>query len=222
MAKTLIIVGASVLAEIAYEYFTYDSQYQVECFAVERKFREKDSLFGLPIVDLEYIIENYKASKYLFHVAIGYNKLNYVRANMISYMIRNGFEPFNYINSTVKILSSTSIGQHCFIFGNNIIEPFVSIGDNCILWSSSTICHHTKIGNNCFIAPGVVLAGFSKIGDNSFVGANSSVVNFTEIGRDCFIGAGSVIAHNLPENSIVKPASNKIISGAREMMRCGS
>lgn len=36
MAKNLLIVGAGEFADIAYEYFTVDSDYTVVGFAVER------------------------------------------------------------------------------------------------------------------------------------------------------------------------------------------
>lgn len=36
--KKLVIVGSGEFAEIAYEYFTYDSEYEVVGFAVEKEF----------------------------------------------------------------------------------------------------------------------------------------------------------------------------------------
>ena len=39
--KNLVIVGDGEFAEIAYEYFTYDSDYKVEAFAVEKKVAQK-------------------------------------------------------------------------------------------------------------------------------------------------------------------------------------
>ena len=41
MEKTrkLVIVGAGEFGEIAYEYFTFDSEYEVVAFAVEKAFK---------------------------------------------------------------------------------------------------------------------------------------------------------------------------------------
>ena len=39
----LVIIGAGEFAEIAYEYFTYDSPYEVVAFAVEKKYRNTDT-----------------------------------------------------------------------------------------------------------------------------------------------------------------------------------
>ena len=44
--KKLVIVGAGEFAEIAYEYFTYDSDYEVVGFAVEKAYiKEKELNF---------------------------------------------------------------------------------------------------------------------------------------------------------------------------------
>ena len=36
--EKLIIIGDSAFAQIAYEYFTYDSFYEVKAFSVEKNF----------------------------------------------------------------------------------------------------------------------------------------------------------------------------------------
>ena len=46
MENKLIIVGDSAFAEIAYEYFTNDSNYEVVAFSVEDKFLSKKVLFA--------------------------------------------------------------------------------------------------------------------------------------------------------------------------------
>ena len=43
MAK-LVIVGDSLFAEIAYEYFTHDSPYEVVGFSVESVYRTRETL----------------------------------------------------------------------------------------------------------------------------------------------------------------------------------
>jgi hypothetical protein len=51
----LIIVGDSVFAQVAYEYFTHDSPYRVVAFTVERAYLRDPLLFGLPVIPLEDI-----------------------------------------------------------------------------------------------------------------------------------------------------------------------
>ena len=55
----IVIVGAGEQAEIAYEYFTHDSPYDVAAFAVEAAYRKRDELFRLPVVDFETLADSY-------------------------------------------------------------------------------------------------------------------------------------------------------------------
>lgn len=64
--KPLIIVGDSTFAEIAFEYFTHDSEMQPVAFAVEASYRTRSELFGLPVVDLETLTDRYPASEHHF------------------------------------------------------------------------------------------------------------------------------------------------------------
>ena len=64
-----IIVGASQFAEIAYEYFTYDSPHEVVAFSVEIE-KEFIKLFGLPVVPFEELEMLYDPAKYKVFMAM--------------------------------------------------------------------------------------------------------------------------------------------------------
>ncbi|NYC52753.1 FlaA1/EpsC-like NDP-sugar epimerase [Clostridium beijerinckii] len=53
--KKLIIIGDSAFAQIAYEYFTYDSDYEVVAFSVEKDYLKDEEMLGLPVIPLEDI-----------------------------------------------------------------------------------------------------------------------------------------------------------------------
>ena len=44
--EKLVIIGAGEFGEIAFEYFTYDSKFQVVGFTVERRFMKSENLRG--------------------------------------------------------------------------------------------------------------------------------------------------------------------------------
>jgi hypothetical protein len=46
--RKLVIVGDRPIAEIVFEYFRHDSDYEVRALTVERDFIRRDRLFGLP------------------------------------------------------------------------------------------------------------------------------------------------------------------------------
>ena len=82
MENKLIIVGDSAFAEIAYEYFTHDSNYEVVAFSVEDKFLSKNFLFGLPVIPFENLEQKYSPKEHQIFVAITYTQLNRLRTRL--------------------------------------------------------------------------------------------------------------------------------------------
>ena len=92
----------------------------------------------------------------------------------------------------------------------NNFQKGVSIGNNCIFWSSNHIGHHSKISDNCFFSSHVVISGSVIIQENNFFGVNSTVRDNINIGKKCIIGADSLILKDLPDYSIVKNKASEI------------
>lgn len=194
MAKDkLVIVGDSAFGQIAYEYFTYDSNYRVVAFSVEKAYLKTKSLFGLPVVPFEKLEEKYSPEEHKVFIALTYAKLNSVRTRLYDELKAKGFSLANYISSKAFVWRNAEIGDNCFIFENNVVQPFVKIGNNVIIWSGNHIGHHSVIKNNCFISSHVVISGFVEIDENCFLGVNSCIVNNTRIAKDCVVGAGAVV-----------------------------
>ena len=61
--RKLILLGDSAFAEVAFEYFTHDSPYEVVAFAVEREYLKRTELFGRPVVALEDLPSLYHAGR---------------------------------------------------------------------------------------------------------------------------------------------------------------
>lgn len=203
--KKLVIVGDSAFAEIAYEYFTHDSSYEVIGFTVEREYRKRDSLFGLPVVDFEGIERRFSPAEHAVHVAVVYTQLNRLRARLCGEAKRKGYTMASYISSRAFVWRNVEIGEHCFIFEDNTVQPFVKIGNNNVLWSGNHIGHHSHIGDHCFISSHVVVSGFVKIGDYAFLGVNSTISNNVTIAKDCWIGPGVTIKKDAAEGQFFRP-----------------
>ena len=219
MPKKLIIVGDSAFAQVAYEYFTVDSPYEVVAFAVESSYLTRAELFGLPVVALEGIGLQFPASEHAFFVATVYTQLNRLRTRLYEQMKNWGYAAASFISSRAAVWRNVTLGEHCFIFENNVVQPFCSVGNNVVLWSGNHIGHHSKIGKNAFIASHAVISGFVDIGCNCFVGVNATVGNNLQIGDDCVIGAGALVVKDVPANHVVRGGSSEPIVGARRLHR---
>ena len=209
MTKKLIIIGASAFAEIAYEYFTHDSEFEVIGFSIDDEFVVSSMKYGLPIVPYSEITERYDPKDHWFFVAIPYREMNQVRKRFYAEMKSKGFKPASYISSQAFVWRNCNVGDHVFIFENNTIQPFVEIGENTIIWSGNHVGHHSVIGANCFISSHVVISGYCKIGDNSFLGVNTTISDNVSLGNMTFCGAGTVIQKDSEQNSVYQIKSTE-------------
>lgn len=206
--RKLIIVGDSAFAEIAYEYFSHDSAYEVAAFSVEKEYLKKDELFGLPVVPFETLEQNFSPAEHDVYVATVYTQLNRLRTRLAAEAKQKGFALASYISSRAFVWRNVSVGEHCFIFEDNTIQPFVKLGNNVVLWSGNHIGHHSTIKDNCFISSHVVISGFVEVGENCFLGVNSTIVNDVKIGKDCWLGPAVTIVKDTAEATFFKPNKN--------------
>lgn len=203
-ARDLVLVGNSSLAEIAFEYFSKDSDYRVVAFAVERAYLRREELFGLPVVPLEELPERYRPERHSAHVAIPYTQLNRLRHRLVAQLDAWGYSLASYISSRAFVWDNAQLGRHCFIFEDNTVQPFVSIGEGTILWSGNHIGHHSRIGSYCFISSHVVVSGHCEVGDRCFLGVNSTIGNNVTIGEECWIGPGTTIVRDVPPQTLYR------------------
>ncbi|MDD4969919.1 MAG: acetyltransferase [Paludibacter sp.] len=212
--KKLIIVGIGETSNLAYEYFTHDSDYTVVAFAVESGFYNCNYFLGLPIFKIEEITDFFSPQEFYVFIAISSTNFNRLRTRLYDICKTQGYRIASYVSSKAFVWHNVEIGENCFILENNTLQPFVKVGNNVTLWSGNHIGHQSIIHDNCFITSHVVISGFCEIGTNCFIGVNSSIANNIIIADDCLISLGSVISENTEENGIYKgnPAKRHSLS----------
>ncbi|MGE4511231.1 MAG: acetyltransferase [Sulfurimonadaceae bacterium] len=197
--KKLVIVGSGETGLIAYEYFQFDSRYEVVAFSVNEQYITETTINDLPVVPFETLEEKYNPNEYEVYVAISSGKLNRNRTKIYNEAKSKGYKCASYISSKSFVWRNVEIGENCFIFEDNTLQPFVKIGNNVTLWSGNHIGHNTIIKDNCFISSHCVISGFCEVGENSFLGVNCTVEDNTKIAKDNFIGAGALIQKDTNE-----------------------
>lgn len=200
--KKLVLIGDSAFAEVAYECFTHDSDYGVVAFSVESAYLKRDSLFGLPVVPFEELEARFPPDEVEIYAALVYTQLNRLRTRLYQSAKAKGYRPASYVSSRAFVWPNVQLGEHCFIFEDNTLQPFVRIGDNVVLWSGNHIGHHSVIDDHCFIASQVVISGLCRIGCNTFIGVNATVGNNVTIGDDNWIGLGVTIVKDTLPNAL--------------------
>lgn len=210
MKKQLVIFGSGDIAQLAHYYFSTDSEYEVAAFTVDASYIQEPEFCGLPVVAFEDAFLKYPPEHYDFFVALSYSKLNAVRKEKFLAAKEKGYKLVSFISSRATVLNDGKIGENCFIFEDNTIQPFVRIGNNVTLWSGNHIGHHSVIKDHTFIASHVVVSGGVEIGEQCFVGVNATLRDHIKVGDRCVIGAGALLLGDAePEGVYIGAATER-------------
>ena len=201
----LVIVGSGVTAKMAHYYFTRDSAHQVLAFTVDQQYLDADSFLGLPLISLDEVVERYPPNDFQMFVALGYAKMNKLRAAKYFQAKELGYRLVSYVSSRCTLLTDNPVGDNCFILEDNTIQPFVKIGNDVTLWSGNHIGHDAIIDDHCFLASHIVVAGFTHIKQYCFLGVNATLRNAITIAPETLIGAGAIIMSDTVEQGVYLP-----------------
>lgn len=202
--RKLVIVGDSAFAEVAREYFDAESDHQVVAFSVEQAFLKRESLHGLPVVPFETLTQQFAPADHDVYVAVVYTQLNRLRARLAAQAKEQGFRLASFVSPRAQVWRNATLGEHCFVFEHNTVQPFVQIGDNVVLWSGNHIGHHSVIEDHCFVSSQVVVSGFCRVGAYSFLGVNATLANKVTLGRDNWLGPGTTVMKDTPDGALFK------------------
>jgi len=196
-SRRLVIVGDSVFAQVAYEYFTHDSEYEVVAFAVERGYLTKAELFGLPVVAFEDLESLYAPAGHGFYAAVVFREQNRLRERLYTEAKRKGYAPASYVSSRARVLAGSELGEHCFVCEETVVQPRARVGDNVVLWSGNFVGHHARVESNCFTLPNAVICERAEVGANCVVGANASVLGGVKVAYGSTIEAGALVSEDV-------------------------
>ncbi len=200
--EKVIIFGTGDISEIAHLYLTESKIFEVVAFTEDKEYLTKTKFKDLPVIAFEDIEKEYNPSSYKMFIPLSYSKVNKFREEKFNEAKNKGFSFISYISPNSYVHENVQIGENCFIFEDNTIQPFVKIRDNCILWSGNHIGHHSIIHDNCFIASHVVISGGCEIGKNTFIGVNATLRDHIKIGQSNVIGAGALILSDTKDDSV--------------------
>jgi sugar O-acyltransferase (sialic acid O-acetyltransferase NeuD family) len=210
----IVVFGAGDIAQLAHFYLTRDSPYQVAAFTVDAAYLKERTFCGVPVVAFEEVAREFPPDRFGMFVAVSYSQVNEVRAKKYEEAKQKGYRLISYVSSRATYYG-TELGDNCFIFEDNTIQPFTKIGNNVTLWSGNHIGHHSTIGDHCFISSHVVISGGVVVEPYCFIGVNSTVRDHVTIKERCVIGMGSMITKDCEAGGVYvgSPAKRQSSSG---------
>lgn len=206
----LIIYGDSTFAELVKHYFESDSNYQVVAFCVDRAYKNKDELCGVPVLAFEDIESHYSPDDHHIFAAIGYKSVR-VHKMLFEKMLHLHYPIASYISSKAIVDASCEVGANCLILPGCILEPYVRVEDNCFINSGATICHHATIEAHSVLAAGSLVGGYSIVGESSLIGFKASIVELRKVARETLLAAGSLLLQDTQESTMYAGTPAKMI-----------
>jgi sugar O-acyltransferase (sialic acid O-acetyltransferase NeuD family) len=222
LRKKVVVFGTKDLAELAHYYLTNDSEYEVVAFTVNKEyldtktFKPRGSKIEYPIVPFEELETHYPPNEYLFFAPMTGVKMNNLRKSIYEEGKEKGYEYISYVSSKATTFDN-KIGENCFIFEDNTIQPFTEIGDNVIFWSGNHIGHHGKIEDHVFITSHVVLSGHCLVKERAWIGVNATIRDGLTIGEGSLIAMGAVVTKDTEEDGLYmgSPAKKQAASASK-------
>ncbi len=206
--KKIIVFGTGEFADIVYYYFTHDTDIEVASFTVDSGYIDKDSFNGLPVVPFDEVERRYPPSEYGMFVAIGYRNVNRDRAAKVAAAEAKGYQLASYLGTKASVPSGLTYGPNTFVMDHVVIEPYVQIGRDVIIWGSSKIGHRSRISDHCWITC-AVLGAAVELGDHVFIGLDATVAPHVSVGNGTVVGTGATILKDTKDFEVYKASATK-------------
>ena len=200
--KPVVIFGVGEVADTIRYYIGQERV--VVAFTVDKEYGAESTHLHLPVVDFDEVARTFPPEQYDMYVAMSFRGINAPRAAKVVEARSKGYDLVGYLDREVHVWRDTGfeLKPNTCIMEQNVIQPFVTIGENVIMWSGNHVGHNTIIGDHCFIASHAVISGHVRIGDFTFIGVNATIRDNVTIGKRCVIGAGALVLHDVPDDSI--------------------
>jgi sugar O-acyltransferase (sialic acid O-acetyltransferase NeuD family) len=202
--KPVVIFGVGAFAQVAEAYLRKDSPREVVAYTVDGEYVTTEEFSGLPVVAFEELLESHPPDRVDLLVATGFRGVNTVRRGIYERCRQHGYGFVKYVSSKAYVMSDEGVGENTFVFEANVIQPFVEIGSDVVVWSGNHIGHHSRIGDHCFIASHAVISGHVVVGEMSFIGVNATLRDGIRLGGRCVIGAGAVVLRDQDEGTVLR------------------
>jgi sugar O-acyltransferase (sialic acid O-acetyltransferase NeuD family) len=198
----LVVFGTGTFAELVDFYLTHDSDHEVVAFTADREYVDDETAYGRPLAPFDVVTDRYPPEEYAMFVAVGYRDVNRLRAEKFAAAKAKGYELVSYVCSESTHWGDTEVGENCFVFEDQTIQPFVELGDDVVLWSGNHVGHHATLGDHSFVTSHVVISGYVDVEPYAFLGVNATLRDEVTVGESCVVGAGATVVDDTEPESV--------------------
>ena len=195
----LVILGAGGHAAVVAEAAQLEGAWDDICF-VDDKYPDVSEIIGLRVVGDLSAVQELKADRVEFIVAIGNN---HVRLELHQKIASSGGHLVSVVHPSTTVSRSASVQPGTVIMAQAAINARTVIGVACIVNTGATIDHDCQIESGVHISPGANLAGGVSVGERAWIGIGAIVMNDVSIGPNAIIGASAAVITDVAANNTV-------------------
>ena len=205
MRKNIVIFGSGAHAKVVFSEIIKIKKYNflgfVDDFSQKGKkiiTHKKKSFSNLGKIK-DVIKSNKNSGKLCGIVGEGFN---YVRKKIVNevFKLDKTFKWESIISKDCILNGNINIGEGSLIMSGVVINAQTTIGNHCIINTSSSIGYENYFMDFSSCGPGVVTGGNVTLGENSFLGIGSIVKHGIKIGKNTVIGGNSFVNKNCLDN----------------------
>ena len=209
----VVLYGAGAIAQLVRFFLEHESRHEVVAATVDRDHLARGSVLDLPLVPFDEVSERYPPESHAMFVAIGYSRMNGVRAGKCEEARALGYDLLTHVSPRASTWPDLTIGDNCLVMDNVVVHPFATIGNDCLLWSGCYLGHGATLGDHCYVAARASVSGFATIGERTFLGNGSIVRDSITVGSRSLVGAGAVLTADAADGSIYASPPTRLLRG---------
>jgi UDP-3-O-[3-hydroxymyristoyl] glucosamine N-acyltransferase len=175
----------------------------------------KDDFYGIPILDTESNIDNYKDTHDFFIATNWTIDPNHIRDKekrkmLIKMVYEKGIRCINIIDPTSYIGTGSTVGQGVYVAFCAMIEPGTTLHDFCQVHDFVGLAHGTTVGKNTIIQRQAGL--HANIGDDVYIGmwAKAYRPGLLTIGSNAVINPSLYVARDVAEGEHIRLTKDSI------------
>ncbi|WP_423840102.1 acetyltransferase [Vibrio mytili] len=210
MNRTCAILGASGHGKVVAEIAELNGYTSIEFF--DDRWPELQNVEQWKVKgDSETLLK--VASRFdLTVIAIGNNKVRLEKQKQLS-IFGAKFSVLEHPRATISPYSQLGVGT--VVMAGAVINPFVQVGEACIINTASTIDHDCSLANGVHVSPGCNIAGGVVVGEGGWLGIGSQVKQLISIGTGVTVGAGATVVNHVPDFQTVVGTPAQVVNKSK-------
>lgn len=207
MKKNIVIFGSGAHSKVIFSEIMKIKKYNFLGFVDDFSHKgkkiityKKKSFLNLGTTK-DFIKNNRRKGKLCGIIGVGFNHLRKKIVNEL-FKLDKTFIWESIISKDCIVNGNIIIGEGSLIMSGAIINTETTIGNHCIINTSSSIDHDNNFKDFSSCGPGVVTGGNVTLGEDSYLGIGCVVNHGIKIGKNTVIGGNSFVNKKCSDNSL--------------------